>query len=208
MASVKLRPNTLRAPKRGENEFDDTVSDQAQYGRVQFWDARYAQEHEPWEWYYPYEFFRETISENVSLSDKVMVAGCGSSNMLGDMADDGFRYLTGADISRVVITQLKYRYKNVPAISLFQGNITDTDLPEGSFDAIIDKALFDSLLCTQTSATTIAQYIFEVERLLTKTGVFIIISHGTPEQRLSLLEQYDIDEPYFTPWIIEVQGVS
>lgn len=39
------------------------------------------------------------------------------------------------------------------------------------------------------------------------TGVFIIISYGNPEQRLHYLEQYDIDEPHFTPWIVEVQAL-
>lgn len=50
--------------------------------------------------------------------------------------------------------------------------------------------------------------MYEVERLLKETGVFFLISHGTPEDNLPLLEQYDIDEPYFTPWGIEVQGIG
>lgn len=152
----------LAPPKVGEAEFDDVISDDAQYGRIQFWDLKYASEHEPFEWYYGYGHFRETILDNIPLDSKVMIAGCGSSNMLGDMADDGYSLLVGADLSRVVITQLKYRYQDYPQISFFQGNMTDTDLPEGSFDAIIDKALFDALLCTQTGSITVAQYIMEV----------------------------------------------
>lgn len=205
---MKPAKNKLAIPKRGEEEFDDATSDNAQYGRVQFWDLRYASEHEPFEWYYGYDYFQATIREKVPLDENVMIAGCGSSNMLGDMADDGYEQLTGLDISRVCIAQLRYRYKDYPQITLRNGNVTDTDLPEGSFGAIIDKALFDSLLCTQTSHITIAQYLYEVERLLHDEGVFIVISHGSPEQRLPLLEQYDIDEPQFTPWVIEVQGLS
>lgn len=86
--------------------------------------------------------------------------------------------------------------------------ILTVDLPEASFGAIIDKALFDSLLCTQTSSTAISQYIYEVDRLLDDTGVFIMISYGNPEQRLHYIEQYDIDEPYFTPWLVEVQAIG
>lgn len=212
-----------------EGEFDDVMTDNAQYGRIQFWDLRYANEHEPFEWYYGYEYFRETIREFVPLNARTMIAGCGSSNLIGDMADDGYESLVAGDWSRVVMAQLKYRYRDYPNISFFQGNMTDTDLPEGSFGAIIDKALFDSMLCTQTSAVTVAQYIFEVrpstslfrcvhcpshflfgfqcERLLDDTGVLIIISYGSPEQRLHFLEQYDIDEPHFTPWIVEVQAL-
>jgi EEF1A lysine methyltransferase 4 len=188
-------------------EFDDVMSDAAQFGRIQFWDLRYANEHEPFEWYYGYEYFRETIRDVIPLNGKVMIAGCGSSNMPGDMADDGYEDVVASDWSRVVIAQLKYRYRDVPQISYFQGNMIDTDLPEGIYSAIIDKALFDSLLCSQASSTTVAQYVYEVERLLNDDGVFIIISYGNPEQRLHFLEQYDIDEPHFTPWIVEVQAL-
>eukprot|EP01038_Epipyxis_sp_PR26KG_P014093 gene14093-18912_t len=206
MTTNKLNSETL-AQYNNIKEFDDVTSDNAQYGRVQFWDHRYANEFEPFEWYYGYEYFKETIRENVPINRRVMIAGCGSSNMLGDMAEDGYTDLVGADLSRVAISQLQVRYKDVPAISFFQGTMVDTDLPEGSISAIIDKALFDSLLCTQNGATTIAQYVLEVERLLDDNGVFIVISYGNPEQRLLFLEQYDIDEPFFTPWIIEVQAV-
>lgn len=80
-----------------------------------------------------------------------MIAGCGNSNMLEDMALDGYTNLVGADISRVVIAQLSIRLAKYPQISFFQGQITDTNLKEESFDAIIDKALFDSLLCMYLS---------------------------------------------------------
>lgn len=39
--SKNLNEKSLAAPGRGHEEFDDIVSDNAQYGRVQFWDERY-----------------------------------------------------------------------------------------------------------------------------------------------------------------------
>lgn len=105
---------------QGENDFDNQYSDCAQYGRIQFWDDRYAKETEPFEWYYGYEYFRETIQEYVKKDAKVMVAGCGSSNMLIEMAEDGYQDIVGADISRVVIHQQKTRCRGLPAISFFQ----------------------------------------------------------------------------------------
>jgi hypothetical protein len=76
---------------------------------VQYWDSRYASETEPFEWYYPYPYFRyvygvffavaasmfmcvfvmyrEIINEYVARDKSVMVAGCGNSNMLQDMAE-------------------------------------------------------------------------------------------------------------------------
>jgi hypothetical protein len=51
----------LKAPGKGEEEFDNQISDHAQYGRIDFWDNRYVKEPEPFEWYYGYYTFRETI---------------------------------------------------------------------------------------------------------------------------------------------------
>lgn len=109
----------------------------------------------------------------------------------------------------MVITQQKYKFKHLsPNVTFELCNVIDTNLPSNYYEAIIDKALFDSLLCTQTSIVTIAQYIYEVERMLTSNGIFLLISHGSPDTRLHLLEQYDIEEPYFTPWVIEVQAIQ
>lgn len=48
----------------------------------------------------------------------------------------------------------------------------------------------------------------QIERLLSSTGCFILVSHGNPEERLHFLEQYDIDEPNYTPWQVEIQALS
>lgn len=203
-----LKTKALAPPDVGEDEFDDLVSDAAQYGRVQFWDERYAKETDPFEWYYGYDFFKYIIREWVARESHVMVAGCGSSNMLEDMALDGYENIVGADLSRVAIANKKIRLGDrYPQISFFQGTMCDTNLPAASVDAIIDKALLDSLLCGGMGSVMVQQYIIECDRLLNDNGVLIIISHGNPEQRLLYLEQYDVDEPHFTTWFVEVQAV-
>lgn len=35
-----------------------------------------------------------------------------------------------------------------------------------------------------------------------------MVSHGNPDERLHFLEQYDIDEPFYTPWEVEVQALA
>lgn len=194
--------------KKGQQEFDTQYSDVAQYGRVQFWDERYAKETEPFEWYYPYANFKEIINDYIKKDAAIFIAGTGSSNLPEDLIKDGYEDVTAGDISRVIMNQLGIRYRDThPEIKFFQGNLTDTNLPAASFNAIIDKALMDTFLCSDVSSSTVAQYVFEVERLLKDDGVFIVISHGNPEQRLQYLEQYDIDEPYYTPWYIDVQAI-
>lgn len=78
------------------------------------------------------------------------------------MVEDDYTDIVAADLSRVVIAQLKLRCVDYPEISFFQGTMTDTNLPEGSFDGIIDKGLLDSIICGQMGATDTAVYIIEV----------------------------------------------
>ena len=94
-----------------------------------------------------------------------------------------------------------------PDIEFIQGNITDTDLPQGSYDAVIDKGLMDALFCTNTGANNVKQYTMEMDRMLSKIGVFITISHGNPSERIPHLEQYDLDEVGYTPWNVDVQAI-
>lgn len=142
-----LKTKALAPPRVGEDEFDNAISDAAQYGRPEFWDERYAKESEPFEWYYGYEYFKYTIREAIPLDSKVIVAGCGSSNMLEDMAIDGYTNIIGADISRIAIANQRIKLGDrYPQITFFQGTMIDTNMPEESVDAIIDKALMDSLI--------------------------------------------------------------
>ena len=70
----------------GEDEFDNAYSDAAQYGRINFWDSHYSAETEPFEWYFDYYVFKETINESVAKDAKVMIAGAGNSHMPEDVS--------------------------------------------------------------------------------------------------------------------------
>lgn len=57
---------------------------------------------------------------------------------------------------------MRSRTEGYAEIEYFQGNMMDTDLPEKSFDAIIDKALFDSLICSHLGEVECNIYVQEV----------------------------------------------
>jgi SAM-dependent methyltransferase len=196
MTSISLNAKALAVKEVGVEEFDNTYSDSAQYGQVQFWDAKYIDDPEPFEWYYGYDYFRDIVNESIPKKDsKVMIAGCGTSFFMEDMVADGYTDLLGVDISRVAIEIVKTRCKDTKEIKFLQGTMLDTDQPEHTFYAVIDKACFDSIICAGVGTMSIRQYLFEIDRLLTPDGVFIVVSHGNPEQRLTFLEQYDLDMP-------------
>ena len=189
-------------------DFYSAYSDCAQYGKANFWDERYIREIEPFEWYYPYEVFRAILHCKVSFSSKVMIAGCGSSNMIEDMAADGYEELVGCDFSRVAVAQMEIRCNDIPQASFHLRSLTDSDYENECFDAIIDKAAFDSIMCSDNGSTKVRQYVHEMERILTETGTFIVISHNNPSKILPYLEQNDIEEPNYTPWQVEIKAIG
>lgn len=204
---LPLNAGRLVPAAKGEQEFDNAYRNVAEYGRMQFWDDKYLNDTEPFEWYHPYQFFRQPILDNIPLDGLVMVAGCGSSYMVEDMVADGYEKLVGADISRVVVGQMKVRCADLPQVSFELHDLTDTMILDDIYDGVVDKGLFDSIICSDAGEVHVMQYINELERITKDNGVFIIISHGNPDERLKFLEQYDIADSAYTPWYVDVQAV-
>ena len=67
-------------------------------------------------------------------------------------------------------------------------NCCSLTFPTSSMDAVLDKAMLDSLLCGENSTANTGRYLQEVSRILKPAGVFIIVSYAAPEHRLSYLE--------------------
>ena len=52
------------------------------------------------------------------------------------------------------------------------------------FDLIVDKSTIDSMLCGEKSFLNTALMLKEVQRVLKTGGIYMIISYGTPENRI------------------------
>mmetsp|Transcript_16397 Transcript_16397/g.55722 ORF Transcript_16397/g.55722 Transcript_16397/m.55722 type:complete len:165 (-) Transcript_16397:298-792(-) len=117
------------------------------------------------------------------------MSGCGNSRMTEDMFEDGFSSITNIDISRVVIDQMIERYKDKPTLIWQEMNVCNLDFPDETFDAVLDKGTMDSLLCGEGSTANVQKMAEEVSRVLKPAGVYIVISYGVPDNRLSYLEK-------------------
>lgn len=69
----------------------------------------------------------------------------------------------------------------------------EIDFPDNSFTAAIDKGTLDALLCEEGSTGNGQKSIAEAYRVLGYTGVYIIISNGSPENRLPLLQKEEFE---------------
>jgi hypothetical protein len=94
---------------------------------------------------------------------KILVVGCGNSSMVEEMYDvDGFRDVHSVDISANII---KYMYeKNIekrPELTWHAMDVRDLQYPDETFDAVIDKATIDSLLCGEGAYKNAAMMLKE-----------------------------------------------
>ena len=69
---------------------------------------------------------------------------------------------------------------------------------EGTFDAIIDKACFDAILCGDGSGPNSEQMLNEIHRVLSPNGVYICVTYGVPENRLGYFNKKEYDWTVFT----------
>jgi len=61
--------------------------------------------------------------------------------------------------------------------------------PDNYFDLAIDKSTIDALLCGEQSFINVAKMLKEVQRVIKKGGIYMIISYGAPENRIFHLER-------------------
>jgi len=57
------------------------------------------------------------------------------------------------------------------------------DYQDESFDCVIDKGLFDSVLCGAYSKQNLRKMLKEISRVLKTKGYYICISYGDPDIR-------------------------
>ena len=77
-------------------------------------------------------------------------------------------------------------------------DVRQLQFEDGCFDAVIDKACFDATLCGDNSGPNSESMLNEIHRVLSPTGVYICITYGVPENRLSYFNKSTYEWTVFT----------
>eukprot|EP00929_Paragymnodinium_shiwhaense_P103216 TRINITY_DN66546_c0_g1_i1.p1 TRINITY_DN66546_c0_g1~~TRINITY_DN66546_c0_g1_i1.p1 ORF type:complete len:228 (+),score=24.93 TRINITY_DN66546_c0_g1_i1:1-684(+) len=174
----------------------------AQYGKHSYWDDRYSKDPEPFDWYQRYSGLKDLIGQYVKKSDHILQVGCGNSRLTEDMYEDGYTSMANIDISKVVIDHMTDAHRDKAGLTWQQMNACALDFPDDTFDVALDKGTLDSVLCGEGSTANVAKMCSEMSRVLKPDGVYFIVSYGTPENRLSYLENDDFK------WRVTVHTVA
>mmetsp|Transcript_5468 Transcript_5468/g.11169 ORF Transcript_5468/g.11169 Transcript_5468/m.11169 type:complete len:321 (-) Transcript_5468:29-991(-) len=195
--------------------YDPVPTDNCLYGKSNFWDGRYMKNEEVFEWYHDYAALHKIISRYIDPEMSILHAGCGNSELCEHMVDDGYEKITNIDFSRVVIDQMKEKYGEGENCSLgedvifHQMDFTDMqgEYEDKIYEAVIDKAAMDALYCAELGAKKVKKALDEFDRVLTNNGVYISISYGRPENRLTEFDNDDPEDSGFLSWNVAVHTI-
>lgn len=168
------------------------------YGSAGFWDRRYAT-HEPedgtHDWLGPYSRFREPIctATGGNRTARVLDLGCGTSGLLEDLWDDGYRHLVGVDLSAAAVEIMHRRNSEVrPGIQWLACDVGRLRFESCCFDLVVDKGTMDAVMCNEDGdPLQIVRMISEVSRVLRVGGTYLVLScSANPRQALSCRPEF------------------
>lgn len=161
----------------------------ANYGDKYYWDNRYLKENDTTEWFQAFSGMKPIVSEALGTGTKILVVGCGNSRMSEDILACGVASVTSIDFSSVVVKLMSERYEKEPNLKFQEMDVRDMkEFEDGAFDAVVDKGCLDSMLCLNGAAAEAAKALAQISRVLKEGGNYIMLSHGSEDQRSNYLK--------------------
>ncbi|XP_074858670.1 eEF1A lysine and N-terminal methyltransferase isoform X2 [Carettochelys insculpta] len=151
-----------------------------EFGSAQYWE-RFFRQRGPraFEWYGGYPQLCAALHKYVRPRDKVLVVGCGNSELSEQMYDVGFQDIVNVDISEVVINQMRERNTHKrPKMSYLLMDMLQMDFQDSRFQVVLDKGTLDAILVDEEEATLerVDRMFAEISRVLQVGGRYLCIS--------------------------------
>lgn len=162
----------------------------AKYSTVAYWNERYTNENDPFDWYQRWTGVRLVFDNALQGEKKILHLGCGNSRMAEEMLEDHKNQEhTNIDISEVVIRKMVDKYKGRPNMQFIHMDALRMTFPAGSFDVAIDKATLDTILCADNSIDNSLRYLQEVYKVLKGNGKYLLVTFAPPDERIPYLRR-------------------
>jgi SAM-dependent methyltransferase len=150
---------------------------------VEFWNKQFLTDDETVkEWFIDAQLTTQLVIPHLKPTSKVLIIGCGLSNLGPCLYDAGYRFITSTDISDVAIDAMRTEHQiKRPEMVWAMGDATrmqDTML-DASFDVILDKGVSDTILFrhNQKEGKFFIQELYnEVYRVLKPDGKYLVFS--------------------------------
>ncbi|XP_030888502.1 eEF1A lysine and N-terminal methyltransferase isoform X2 [Leptonychotes weddellii] len=151
-----------------------------EFGSADYWEKFFQQRgRRAFEWYGSYLELCGLLHKYIKPREKVLVIGCGNSELSEQLYDVGIQDIVNIDISEVVIKQMKERNASRrPQMSFLKMDMTQMEFPDASFQVVLDKGTLDAVLTDEEEKTLhqVDRMLAEVGRVLQVGGRYLCIS--------------------------------
>ena len=158
------------------------------YCDVKYWNKRYREQSKTtFDWLEDFESLKDYLLPLVSSESKVLIAGCGNSQLGELLYQKGTEKVFNVDFSESVIEIMSQAHRDKLRMKWEVMDVQSLSYPSEYFDLVLDKSTLDTLLCEvkPSAELALAQYF----RVLRKDGKCLIVSFNEPETMLPLISQ-------------------
>lgn len=204
-----VRPETFQGPA--------AIDSNVEFKKKSYWEERFGVEEE-YEWLANFDAVRDILLPHLpsaSLEPSILVVGCGNSSFSSDLYDAGYHNVTSIDFSAVVIERMRERNKARPGMTWTVADMLSLEgLADEAFDAVLDKAAMDALMCDEGSPwdpnpatkADAASMCAAVSRVLKPGYLFAQISFAQPHFRAKYLSAFGDVAEHPAEGLAEGQG--
>lgn len=148
-----------------------------EFSSAEYWERFFKKRGEKaFEWYGDYNKLCGVLHKYIKVQDKVLVVGCGNSELSEQMYDVGYKRLTNIDISETVVTHMNQRNaERRPGLVFQQVDATQTPYEDASYQAALDKSTLDAMASEEEGALA-RSMLTEVSRVLAVGGRYVCVT--------------------------------
>ncbi|KAI9586170.1 eEF1A lysine and N-terminal methyltransferase homolog [Glossina fuscipes] len=151
-----------------------------EFAQTDYWNAFFKKRGgKAFEWYGEYLELCEQIHKYVKTTDKIVMLGCGNSNLSMDMYDAGFKDIINIDISAVAIKKMmELNLYNRSDMKFLQMDATEMSFENDYFSVAFDKGTLDALFVDDSEPVklTVEKYFNEINRTMKSGGRYLCVT--------------------------------
>ncbi|KAF7690170.1 hypothetical protein HF521_011974 [Silurus meridionalis] len=148
-----------------------------EFSSADYWERFFRKRGEKaFEWYGDYTSLCGVLHKYIKPREKVLVVGCGNSELSEQLYDVGYHHLTNIDISETVVAHMNQRnVQRRPDLTFHQVDATQTGYESGSFQAALDKGTLDAM-ASEEEGIVAGRMLAEVGRVLAVGGRYVCVT--------------------------------
>uniref|UniRef100_A0ABM5G9K0 eEF1A lysine and N-terminal methyltransferase n=1 Tax=Pogona vitticeps TaxID=103695 RepID=A0ABM5G9K0_9SAUR len=156
-----------------------------EFASAEYWEHFFRERGErAFEWYGAWQELRAPLARYLRSRDsvrsvRILVVGCGNSELSEQLYDEGYRDIISVDISEVVVKQMQERSAHLrPKMTYMVMDVLQMDFPDGSFQVVLDKGTLDALMTDdeETTLMRVKRMFAEIGRVLQFGGRYLCVS--------------------------------